>query len=50
MAEDCINKLDVREHPGLDAELDGPGDDGGHHLTPKHGLRRNYVVVSNRLK
>ena len=29
--------LDVGEHPGLDTELDGTGDDGGDDLRPEHG-------------
>ncbi len=38
--------LDVGEHPRLDAELRGAGDDGGDDLAPEHRLGRDLHVVA----
>jgi len=41
---------DITEHPGLNTELNSASYDSSHHLTPEHGLRRNYVRVSHGSK
>ncbi len=38
--------LDVREHPGLDAELHCPSNDGGDDLSKEHWARRDLHVVT----
>jgi len=38
--------LDVAEHPGLDAELDGAGEGGADDLTEEHGARWDFHVVA----
>lgn len=38
--------LNVGEHPSLDTELHGTGENGGYNLTPEHGARRNFHVVT----
>lgn len=37
--------LDVGEHPGLHAELDGAGDDGRDDLAPEHGARAAGIKI-----
>jgi len=37
----------VREHPGLDTELYGSGNDGGDNLRPEHGPGRDLHIVTD---
>ena len=38
--------MNVREHPGLNTELNGASDDGGDDLGPEHGSWRYLHVVA----
>jgi len=42
----CTHAGDVREHPGLDAQLYCAGNDSAENLSPEHGTRGNFHVVT----